>query len=89
MDARQLTALVVDDDIIVRMIYGKMLNRVGVKNQVVENGKEAIDIHCSGQSFDLIFMDKDMPVMNGIEVIINSTFHTYSTILQFFFLSFD
>lgn len=73
MDARQLTALVVDDDIIVRMIYGKMLNRVGVKNQVVENGKEAIDIHCSGQSFDLIFMDKDMPVMNGIEVIINST----------------
>lgn len=64
----QLTALVVDDDIMVRMIHRKMLNSVGVNNQVVENGKEAIDLHHSGQSFDLILMDKDMPIMNGIEV---------------------
>lgn len=39
-----------------------------MKNHAVENGKEAVDIHCSGQSFDLILMDSDMPIMNGIEV---------------------
>ena len=80
MEPRQLTALVVDDDMMVRMIHRKMLNSVGVKNQVVENGKEAIDIHRSGQSFDLILMDMDMPIMNGIEVIA-CVIHT-STMLQ-------
>lgn len=76
MEPRQLTALVVDDDIIVRTVHQKMLNSVGVKNQVVENGKEAIDIHNCGQSFDLILMDMDMPIMNGIEVYIHTYIHT-------------
>ncbi|KAK7336952.1 hypothetical protein VNO77_17506 [Canavalia gladiata] len=67
MEAHQLTALIVDDDLVIRMIHQKMLNSVGVKNKVAENGKEAVDIHHSGQSFDLILMDLDMPVMNGIE----------------------
>lgn len=70
MESRQLTALVVDDDIVVRMVHQKMLSKVGVKNQVVESGKEAIDIHKSGQNFDLILMDMDLPIMNGIEVTI-------------------
>ncbi|XP_061341458.1 two-component response regulator 24-like [Gastrolobium bilobum] len=67
MESRQLTALVVDDDMMVRIIHRKMLNSVGVENEVVENGKEALDIHRSGQNFDLILMDMDMPIMNGIE----------------------
>ncbi|KAL1313517.1 hypothetical protein HN51_040085 [Arachis hypogaea] len=65
--ATKLTALVVDDDRQVRMIHQWMLNKVGVKNQAAENGKEAVQIHCSGQGFDLILMDKEMPLMNGIE----------------------
>ncbi|XP_015968018.1 two-component response regulator 24 [Arachis duranensis] len=69
MDSHKLTALVVDDDRMVRIIHGKMLNSVGVKNQVVQNGKEAINVHLSGQTFDLILMDLDMPIMNGIEAI--------------------
>ncbi|MED6132987.1 hypothetical protein PIB30_024064 [Stylosanthes scabra] len=50
-----------------RIIHGKMLNSVGIKNQVVQNGKEAIDLHLSGQTFDLILIDMDMPIMNGIQ----------------------
>jgi len=43
-------------------------NTVGVKDQtVVENGKETVELHNNGQYFDLILMDKDMSVMNGIE----------------------
>lgn len=65
----QLTALVVDDNKINRKLHQRMLNSVGVKSQSVENGKEAVDIHCSyGKKFDLILMDMDMPVLNGIEV---------------------
>ncbi|CAL0326839.1 unnamed protein product [Lupinus luteus] len=67
MRSHHLTALVVDDDTMVRMIHQRMLNSVGVENEAVQNGKEAIDIHHSGQTFDLILMDIDMPVMNGIE----------------------
>ncbi|XP_019429982.1 PREDICTED: two-component response regulator ARR22-like [Lupinus angustifolius] len=64
----KLTALVVDDNRISRKIHQKLLNSVGImKNQGVGNGKEAVDIHCYGQSFDLILMDMDMPIMNGIE----------------------
>ncbi|KAK7336929.1 hypothetical protein VNO77_17482 [Canavalia gladiata] len=65
----ELTALVVDDDKFCRMIHQMLLNRVGVKNQAVENGKEAVEIHNGGQSFDLILMDRDMPVMDGIEAM--------------------
>ncbi|KAE9585514.1 putative histidine kinase response regulator and transcription factor RR-A-type family [Lupinus albus] len=62
-----LTALVVDDNKLTRMLHQRLLNKAGVKNHAVENGKEAVDIHCSAQSFDMILMDKDMPIMNGIE----------------------
>ncbi|XP_027349098.1 two-component response regulator 24-like [Abrus precatorius] len=62
-----LTALVVDDNILNRKIHQEMLKSAGVKNQGVKNGKEAVDIHCHGQRFDLILMDMDMPIMNGIE----------------------
>ncbi|GMY06151.1 two-component response regulator 24-like [Fagus crenata] len=65
--ATKITALVVDDDTINQMIHRRLLDNQGIRNQVVGNGKEAIDVHCSGKNFDLILMDMDMPVMNGIE----------------------
>ncbi|CAJ1898676.1 unnamed protein product [Sphenostylis stenocarpa] len=64
----QLKALVVDDDRVTRMTHEALLKKVGVESLAsVENGKKAVDLHCNGQSFDLILMDKDMPVMNGVE----------------------
>ncbi|CAJ2632856.1 unnamed protein product [Trifolium pratense] len=65
--ADKLTALVVDDDKLVRMIHQGLLKRAGVKNEAVKNGKEAVDIHYSGQRLDIILMDKEMPIMTGIE----------------------
>jgi CheY-like chemotaxis protein len=65
---KTLTALVVDDDLLNQMIHRSLLGALGIQNQVVGNGKEAVDVHSSGKSFDLILMDMDMPVMNGIEV---------------------
>ncbi|XP_050234660.1 two-component response regulator 24-like [Mercurialis annua] len=63
----KMSALVVDDDAINRKIHRKILENLGIENQEVRNGKEAIEIICSGRKFDLILMDRDMPIMNGIE----------------------
>lgn len=78
----KITALVVDDDNTNRTIHHRLLENLGIENQVARNGKEAIDIHCSGENFDLILMDMDMPVMNGIEVclLINIGFIIYTYI---------
>lgn len=70
----KLTALVVDDNFVNQSIHHKLLDRLGIKNDVVCNGQEAVDVHCSGRNYDLILMDMDMPIMNGIQV--------YSFILQ-------
>lgn len=66
--AAKITALVVDDSRINQSIHHKLLNNLGIENQVAGNGKEAVDVHSSGKQFDLILMDMDMPIMNGIEV---------------------
>lgn len=63
--------LIVDDSSIVRKALKKTLALVDVPvGSVVEaaNGKEGLDA-LSRASFDLIFMDINMPVMNGLEFI--------------------
>ncbi|KAJ4849158.1 Two-component response regulator 24 [Turnera subulata] len=63
----KITALVVDDDTTIRVIHQRLLKNLGIENQVAKNGQEAVDIHSSGKYFDLIIMDMDMPILNGIE----------------------
>ncbi|GMI85722.1 response regulator 24 [Hibiscus trionum] len=65
--SNKMTALVVDDNIVNRAIHLRLLDNLSIENEAVGNGKEAVDIHCSGKTFDLILMDMDMPIMNGIE----------------------
>ncbi|KAE8708120.1 putative Response regulator 24 [Hibiscus syriacus] len=65
--SNKMTALVVDDNMVNRTIHHQLLDNLGIENVAVGNGKEAVDIHCSGKAFDLILMDMDMPIMNGIE----------------------
>ncbi|KAL1212729.1 Two-component response regulator 24 [Cardamine amara subsp. amara] len=62
-----LTALVVDDNSVNQSIHHKLLDRLGIQNDIVCNGKEAVDAHSSGRNYDLILMDMDMPIMNGIQ----------------------
>ncbi|KAK9266468.1 hypothetical protein L1049_021380 [Liquidambar formosana] len=64
---RNLSALIVDDDLIVRRIHTTLLTKLGVKTQGVENGKKAVDLFQSGDFFDLVIMDMEMPVMDGPE----------------------
>ncbi|KAK1356603.1 Response regulatory domain-containing protein [Heracleum sosnowskyi] len=66
-NTRRLSALVVDDDATVRIIHVAHLKKHGFETYAVENGKLAVDLFRSGERFDVIFMDFNMPVMNGIE----------------------
>ncbi|KAK7397375.1 hypothetical protein VNO78_18545 [Psophocarpus tetragonolobus] len=64
----KISALVVDDDAIIRKIHKTMLERLfNMEAETVKDGKEAVDLHLSGANFDIIFMDKEMPIMDGHE----------------------
>ena len=58
--------LVVDDDGVNREVAVRMLGRLGYEVEVASNGAEAIE--SLGRSrFDAVFMDCQMPVMDGYE----------------------
>ena len=60
-----LSVLVVEDHPVNRMILEAWLGSSGHRATAAENGQAALDI-CEGQSFDLIVMDVNMPVMDGL-----------------------
>jgi two-component system, chemotaxis family, chemotaxis protein CheY len=63
--------LLVDDSSIVRKVMLKTLRLSGVEIGEVfeaENGREALDV-LAKQKVNLIFLDVNMPVMNGVEFL--------------------
>ena len=58
--------LLVEDNLINQKLINKVLEKIGYKIKVVNNGLEAINL-LKVQSFDLVFMDIQMPEMDGIE----------------------
>lgn len=65
---RNITALVVDDHEICRSLLRVRLQRLGVQVLEACNGQEAVDL-CRSEKLDLVFMDIDMPIMDGIEAV--------------------
>ncbi|KAK4733998.1 hypothetical protein R3W88_008259 [Solanum pinnatisectum] len=65
---KKLTTLIVDDNIVVRMVHRALLRKFGMETQEVKNGQEAVLAHHNGACFDLIMMNLDMLVMNGRQV---------------------
>lgn len=56
--------LVVEDTKVSQKVLRIMLEKMDVRVNVANNGEEAVNL-CREQSFDLIFMDCQMPVMDG------------------------
>ncbi|NTV89964.1 MAG: response regulator [Clostridiales bacterium] len=63
---RRLRILVAEDEPINRLVISKMLIEKGYQVVSVENGMEAVE-QFAGGSFDIVLMDIQMPLMNGIE----------------------
>jgi CheY-like chemotaxis protein len=62
----QARALVVEDNVINQLVAKGMLSKLGVHAESVGNGLEALDA-LEQFSYDLVFMDCQMPVMDGYE----------------------
>ena len=63
---RELRILIADDNRTNQRVVSKILERAGHTTHVVGNGEEALDA-LDGEHFDLVLMDVNMPVMNGLE----------------------
>ncbi len=59
--------LVVDDEIISRRVIGHSLEKAGLKSSAVSHPDEALKL-LQEQAYDLVFLDVEMPGMNGFEL---------------------
>lgn len=64
----QIKILVVDDIYVNLFLIQSTLEEIGLKAKTVNNGKIAVE-EIEKNNYDIVFMDIEMPVMNGIEAI--------------------
>ncbi|MGM9510784.1 PAS domain S-box protein [Larkinella sp. GY13] len=64
LGGREVTILVVEDNVMNQRLALQVLNRLGYRAQVAENGQEALSI-LEKEEVDLVLMDIQMPVMDG------------------------
>ena len=63
-----VSILLAEDNAINRKLAKYMLSKAGYKVEMVENGEEAVSMYLTDpDKFDLIFMDIQMPMMDGKE----------------------
>jgi two-component system chemotaxis response regulator CheY len=61
--------LVVDDSAVIRKVARRILEDMSFKTSEVENGRDALD-QCRKTMPDVILLDWNMPVMDGIAFIV-------------------
>ena len=61
-----LEILIAEDNIVNQKVIVHILTKMGYVPSLVENGQEAVDAALQ-QDFDIILMDMQMPVMDGLE----------------------
>lgn len=64
--APNVCALIVDDNKMDRALLRDLLNEMQIKTESAYDGKEAVD-KTNEKQYDIIFMDQQMPVLNGSE----------------------
>ncbi len=63
---RQLNILLAEDNKMNQLIAGKTFKKIGYDIDIADNGKIALDM-LDKKAYDLIFMDIQMPEMDGLE----------------------
>ncbi len=65
--ARALRILLAEDNKINQQLMLTLLHRAGHRIDIVENGAEAVDGGGEQQQYDVVLMDVQMPVLDGVE----------------------
>ena len=65
--ARNMDVILAEDNPVNALLARTMLERAGCKVNHVVNGQKVLDLIASGPLPDMIVMDVEMPVMNGLE----------------------
>jgi CheY-like chemotaxis protein/HPt (histidine-containing phosphotransfer) domain-containing protein len=65
---RNFRVLIAEDSELNRLFLENLVTSFGYDHEFVTNGKEAIDL-LRKEDFDLVLMDIEMPVLNGIEAL--------------------
>ncbi|HHH18926.1 MAG TPA: response regulator, partial [Campylobacterales bacterium] len=60
-----LKALIIEDNKVNQKLIAKTLEELGVQSDSVENGQQGVERFTQAQ-YDIVFMDIQMPVMNGV-----------------------
>lgn len=60
--------LIIDDDMVIRKLYMHALEDTTYQVDTADSGKKGIELF-SEFNYDLIFLDLNMPEMNGIEIL--------------------
>jgi CheY-like chemotaxis protein len=71
--------LIVDDNENNREIVTQMLLLEGIHSDIARNGMEALQILGTGKKYDVILMDYNMPIMDGLETIKKIRQNFYAT----------
>ena len=64
--SENLKVLIAEDNKVNQTVATKMLKKLGIEATVVSNGRLAVE-QVSRSTFDIVLMDVQMPVMDGIE----------------------
>ena len=65
---KPLRILVAEDNVVNQKLITRLLEKRGHEVLLVENGREALDA-LESSSFDLVLMDVQMPVLDGLETV--------------------
>lgn len=66
LDLSNIKILVVEDNKINQMITKKILNKMNLECEIVENGEDAVE-HVKNTNYDVVLMDIHMPGISGLE----------------------
>ena len=63
---KELSILLVEDNLVNQKVATKILERIGLEADIAGNGEVAIEM-VQTKPYDLVFMDMEMPVMDGLD----------------------
>ncbi|MDD9911588.1 MAG: ATP-binding protein [Alphaproteobacteria bacterium] len=61
-----ISVLLVEDNMVNQLVAKSMLEKIGCEVTIANNGLEAVEAVEGGHSFELVLMDMQMPVMDGL-----------------------